>query len=114
MPRLERFEIEIETGDKGTEGPIQFRFNGHTLNFEEPTGGTAAQATFPGPFEPRSFAHSLVLLGPESGEWALERVRVQFYCSGTDPYSVCYGAAELNERNALDLWQDPPLESFEV
>ena len=114
MPRLDRFEIEIETGEKGNAGPVQFRLNGHTLGFYGSEGGAESLGVFTGYFEPRSFAHNLVLLGPEGGSWDLTRVQVRFFCMGNEPYTVRYGAVQLNDQNALDLWQDPPLETFEV
>jgi len=114
MPRLNTFKVTIETGDQGTPGPVLFNFNNHTLPFENVKGGTAAGQTFEGEFEVNSFAHSLTLVGPEQGEWRLEKITVDYKCESLEPYAVTFDALTLDAANQVNIWQDPPLPSFAV
>lgn len=114
MPRLNTFKVTVETGDQGTPGPVQFCFNNHTLPFANVKGGTAAGETFEGDFEVNSFPHSLTLVGPEKGEWKLNKITVDYNCENLPPYSVTFDALTLDETNQANIWQDPPLPSFEV
>lgn len=114
MPRLNTFKVTIETGEQGTPGPVQFSFNNHTLPFANVQGGTAAGETFEGDFEVNSFAHSLTLVGPEQGEWQLNKITVDYHCENLPPYSVTFDTLALDATNQVNIWQDPPLPSFEV
>ncbi len=114
MPRLNTFKVTIETGDRGTSGPVQFSFNNHTLPFANVQGGTKAGETFEGDFEVNSFPHSLTLVGPEQGEWQLNKITVDYNCENLPPYSVTFDALALDATNQVNIWQDPPLPSFEV
>jgi hypothetical protein len=114
MPKLNNFKVKIETGDQGTPGPVQFCINSHTLPFENPTGETGAGCVFEGGFEVNSFAHSLTLVGPEEGQWHIKKVQVDFNCESVEPYSVTYVDVTLDDSSQLDIWQDPPLPTFDV
>ena len=114
MPKLNNFKVKIETGDQGTSGPVQFSINSHTLPFDNPTGATGAGGVFEGGFEVNSFAHSLALVGPEEGQWHIKKVQVDFNCESVEPYSVTYGEVTLDDGSQLDIWQDPPLPTFDV
>lgn len=114
MPKLNNFKVKIETGDQGTQGPVQFNINNHTLPFENPTGETGAGGVFEGGFNVNSFAHSLTLVGPEEGQWHIKRVQVDFDCESVKPYSVTFGEVTLDDASQLDIWQDPPLPTFDV
>ncbi len=114
MPKLNRFKLEIQTGDTGTEGPVQFTINNHKLPLEETEGGVGPQETFSGGFEIRSFAHSLTLVGPEKGEWEIEKMKVDFECEHTDPYSVTFGPVKLDETTEVNIWRDPPQPVWDV
>ena len=114
MPRLNKFRVKIETGDKGTDEPIRFNFNNHLLPLEDIVGGTQPGEFFEGGFEVRSVPHSMALVGPDKGEWSLKKVIVDFECENTPPYSVEFPELELNDTTELDIWKDPPLPTFDV
>lgn len=114
MPRLNTFKVEVETGERGTPGPVKFSINSHSLPFENTEGGTAAGEKFTGQFAVNSFAHSLTLVGPEEDKWDIRKIKVEFDCEGGKPYAVNFGAITLDETNQVNIWQDPPLPAFEV
>jgi len=114
MPKLNRFKIEIETGETGTDAPVHFTINNHKLPLEETQGGVGPSETFSGGFEIRSFAHSLTLVGPESGHWDIRKMKVDYDCENTPPYSVVFGAVTLDDTTEVNIWQDPPLPIWDV
>jgi len=114
MPKLNRFKVEIETGDAGMEGPVSFCINSHKVPFQDCSGSTASGQTFEGGFEVRSFAHSLTLVGPEKGNWEIKRVKVDFEPDAIAPYSVTLGEVVLDETTELNIWKDPPQPTFDV
>lgn len=114
MPKLTKFKIKIETGNKGMEEPARFSFNSHILPLEELTGGTNPGETLEGGYSVNSMAHSMALVGPENGTWSIQKIKVDFECENTPPYSVEYSAVELDESIELDIWKDPPLSTFDV
>ena len=70
MPKLNRFNIEIETGETGTDLPVHFTINNHKMPLEDTRGGVGPAENFSGGFEIGSFAHSLTLVGPVIVEFA--------------------------------------------
>ena len=114
MPKINSFKVKIETGDTGTPGPVQFSINNHTLPLDNPTGETGTGGVFEGGFEVNSFAHSLTLVGPEEGQWNIKKIQVDFDCENMAPYTVTYGEVTLDDSNQVNLWQDPPLPTFDV
>lgn len=114
MPKLNKFQIHIETGEMGTEGPVHFSINNHKVPFEDTKGGVGPGETFDGSFEIRSFAHSLTLVGPEQGNWKIKKVRMDYDCENTEPYSVTLGEVELDSTTELNIWQEPPLLTWDV
>ena len=94
--------------------PVTFEFNSHELPFENASGGTGPQEVFEGDFAPNSFAHSVVLVGPNDGEWAIDGFTVDYEVVGDDPYSVSFGAVTLDSGTSVNIWQDPPLKTFDV
>lgn len=114
MPKLNQFQVRIETGEKGIDEPVRFNINSHQLPFENVTGGAGPGEVFEGGFEVNSFAHSLSLVGPEKGEWELRKVKVDYKCEGAAPYSVEFHGVRLDETTELDIWKDPPLAAFDV
>jgi len=114
MPKLNKFKVRVETGDMGLEEPVRFSFNSHRLALENLSGGTRPGEVFEGGYEVNSFAHSMTLVGPDKGEWSLRKITVDFECENTPPYSVEFSAVKLDEISELDIWQDPPLPTFDV
>ncbi len=114
MPKLNTFKVKIETGSTGIGEPVRFSINGHTLPFEETKGSTAAGEVFEGEFDINSFAHSLTLVGPDAGEWHINKISVDFDCESTEPYTANFGAVVLNPTNQVNIWQDPPIPAFDV
>ncbi len=114
MPKLNLFKLKVETGDVGLAEPVHFTINGHKLPFDDFKGGTGAGETFEGEFEIRSFAHSLTLVGPESGSWKIRKIHVDYDCENTQPYSATFGEVALDETTEVNIWQDPPLPTWDV
>ncbi len=116
MPKLSQFKLEVKTGTKpGPESP-QFSINGFPLEFEETEGSTEAGATLTAIGSPNSFPHSLVLIGPEhgAGDWEIEFVQATYECDNMEPYVVRMGATTLDDNANLNIWQEPPLPTFDV
>ena len=114
MPRLNRFKITIHTGNPGAEGPVHFSINNHQLPLENPQGGVGPGETFEGGFEVNSFAHSLTLIGPRQGQWHIKNFQVDYWCENTPPYTVRFGEVTLDETTEVNIWQDPPLPTYDV
>ncbi|MBK7973691.1 MAG: helicase [Deltaproteobacteria bacterium] len=114
MPRVNSFEVEITTGAQGMPGPVKFDFNGHTMEFQQPEGGTAAGEKFRGVFPARSFAHSVALVGPPEGKWKIDELRITYHCDNSEPYAVTFTDFELDDSVALDIWRPAPLPTFDV
>lgn len=114
MPRLEVFEIEITTGERGREEPPQYLINGFPLAFEHLDGSTQPGATLKAKGDPQSFPHSLHLSGPERGTWDIEGATITYYLDGEEPYTIRLGAVSLDEASDLNIWYERPLPTFEV
>ncbi|CAI2718121.1 helicase [Nitrospina watsonii] len=114
MPKLNRFQIRIETGKTGTQQPVYFTINNHKVPFEECKGDVGPGQTFESGFDVSSFAHSMTLVGPEAGTWDIDKIKVDFDCEGTQPYSATFGHVELDEATEVNIWQDPPLPTWDV
>ena len=114
MPKLNTFKVKIETGSTGIGEPVRFAINSHTLPFENTKGGTGAGEVFEGEYDINSFAHSLTLVGPDEGEWHIDKITVDLLCESTEPYSINYGAVVLTPTNQVNIWQDPPIPAFNV
>ncbi len=114
MPKLNSFKVKIKTGDAGMDEPVNFSINNHVVPFENVKGGTGPGETFESDFEVNSFAHSLTLVGPKKGAWKIREMEVGFNAEHTEPYSVRFGEVTLDETNQVNIWQDPPLPTFDV
>lgn len=114
MPRVLTFKVKIETGKQGLNEKVHFNFNNHKLPFENAKGSTEPGENFEGSFDVNSFAHSLTLVGPEKGNWEIEKITVDYDCEGEKPYQVNLGAITLDETTEVNLWQDPPVPAFDV
>jgi hypothetical protein len=114
MARIDRLEIRIQTGSQGSDSEVKFQFNGHTLPFDNPSGGTGAGEVFEGAFDLMSVAHAVALNGPESGEWAIDKIAVTYHPSMGDPWDLCWGPVLLDATNAVNLWAEAPTPTFDV
>jgi hypothetical protein len=114
MPRLETFELAIETGERGmTESP-KFSINGFPLDFDRMEGGVGSGETIEALGSPGSFPHSLTLGGPREGAWDIAAIRVTYHPAGEAPYTVRLGAVTLDAESDLDIWHDRPAETLDV
>jgi hypothetical protein len=108
MPRLESFTLKLKTGAQGLPATPKYAINGFPLDFDEIKGGTAPgdEAELTG--NPQSFPHSLVLIGPEEGEWDIEGMTITYNCAGSQPYNVRLGAITLQDDTDLNIWHQRP------
>lgn len=114
MPKVNSFRVRIETGEIGTADTVHFNFNNHKLPFENVTGGTGPGEVFEGGFDVNSFAHSMTVVGPERGQWHIKSLTVEIDSESVPPYSVRFGEVTLDETNELNIWQEPPMSTFDV
>lgn len=115
MPRLNTFKLKIKTGERGFTGQApEFKMNGHRMPLGNFEGSAAPGGECSGGFQPYSFAHSLTLVGPTSGEWDIERIDVSYEVANEPPYSAIFGKVTLDPDTELNLWQEPPLPTFDV
>lgn len=114
MPRLETFDIEIRTGDRGRGDAPGFFINGFPCDFEKAEGGCSTGQVFKATGAPMSFAHTLRLAGPKSGEWDVKETRITFHPSGEESWSVRFGAVTLDAKSDMNIWQDRPAPTFDV
>lgn len=107
MPRLDTLELTIKTGARGLSHVPTYAINGHTVEFEEAKGGVGPLETIEVSHSPQSFAHSLMLIGPDEGYWDIEQIDATFHVAGK-PYAVRLGAVTLDSETKLNLWYDRP------
>jgi len=114
MPKVNTFKVKVLTGPQSMSEPVHFNFNNHNMPFKNVKGSTEAGETFEGSFEVNSFAHSLTLIGPQSGKWGIEKITVEYDCENEKPYTVQFGGVNLDEATEVNIWQDPPVLAFDV
>lgn len=111
MQKIDTVKLVIATGDVGTDTPVRMKFNGHEVALNVDRGSTAPGSEFEGHFDVHSVAHSVFLLGPESGTWEVTRLVVSF--GGPEPTKNEYGPLTLAAGGQLDIWTKP-VETFDV
>ena len=109
---LQSFTLVLKTGERGNPDVPRYAINGFPLDFDETSGGCGPGEVFQATGTPQSFPHSLLLVGPRSGEWDIEEASVTLWTEGDKPYTVRLGAVTLDERSDLNLWYDPPLPTY--
>lgn len=114
MPRLDTFQLKLNTGDEGPGGIPKYTINGFPLEFDEQSGGAGPGETLDVVAHPQSFPHTLVLSGPESGNWEILGGEIIYRCDGEDPYTVQLGAVTLDDHADLNLWYTRPPKVFDV
>lgn len=114
MPRLETLELQIKTGAQGGGTTPQYSINGFTLEFDEVEGGVGPGETLTAKAAPQSYPHSLLLIGPEEGQWEIEGITATYYCAGDEPYVVRFGSVTLDDRSDLNIWHERPPRTIDV
>lgn len=114
MPRLNTFDVSIKTGERGPGAAPKWIINGFVVDFDECKGGTGPGEVFEGVGNPGSFPHTLLIRGPENGDWDIEEVKVTYYAQGEEPYSVRLGPVSLNSESDLNIWYERPQPVFDV
>ena len=114
MAKIEKIGIEIQTGEKGTDTPVAFLFNGHKLSFETLAGETGAGTRYEGEFEVGSFGHSVVLSGPDAGEWSIDDLRVTYKMEDAEAYCLRFAPLVLDASSDLNIFRPRPRPTFEV
>ena len=114
MARLQSFDLTIQTGDQGLDGPPKYSINGFQLDFDESQGGCGPGETFHGVGNPDSFPHTLLLHGPKEGVWRIEGVTVTYRLLGEEPYTLRFGPVELDGSSDLNLKHERALPTIDV
>lgn len=114
MPRLDTFKLSLRTGDSGPGAVPKYTINGFPLEFDEFEGGTGPGETLQAVAHPQSFPHTLILSGPEEGNWDIEGGEITYHCDGDDPYTLTLGAVSLDDHADLNLWYAKPPKVFDV
>ena len=114
MPRLDTFQLTLHTGEAGPGTPPKYTINGFPLDFDEYEGGTGPGETLQAVAHPQSFPHTLILSGPEEGNWEIEGAEITYHCDGDAPYSLTLGAVTLDDHADLNLWYAKPPKVFDV
>lgn len=114
MPRLETFELQIKTGAQAGGDTPQYSINGFTLEFDEVDGSAAPGETLTVKAAPQSYPHSLLLMGPEEGEWNIEGITATYYCAGDEPYVMRLGPITLDDHSDLNIWYERPPKTIDV
>ncbi len=108
MPRLERIELKITTGERGPNRTPRYEINGFSLDFDEIEGGNGPGEILELAGEPQSFPHSLALVGPAEGHWDITGAEITYQVMGGDPYVVRLGPITLDDESNLNIWHDRP------
>lgn len=114
MPRLNTFDVVVKTGGHGPGVQPKWSINGFVVGFDQFKGGTGPGEIFAGTGNPGSFPHTLLLCGPENGDWDIEEVKVTYYPQGEEPYSVRLGPVRLDSESDLNIWYERPQPVFDV
>lgn len=114
MPKLNSFELIIRTGEKPLESTPTFIINGFPLDFEQVEGSTGVGDTLRATGSPESFPHTLLLHGPEEGEWEITEIRATYFTQGEEPYHIRFGRVLLDDKSDLNIWAERPLPTFDV
>ena len=114
MPRLETFELQIQTGDQGLPETPKYSINGFTLDSDEAEGGVCPGESLHVKAAPQSYPHSLVLIGPEAGAWSIDSITATYYCSGEEPYVLRLGPVTLDDHSDLSIWYERPPRTIDV
>ena len=114
MPRLQNFEVKIETGDQAMAAAPSFVINGFTLPFDSVEGGVGTGETFVATGRPDSFPHSLHLTGPDESPWDIASLSITYFPYGEEPYSLRFAPLTLDSESDLDIWQTRPEPVFDV
>ena len=114
MPRLDTFQLVLQTGESGPGAVPKYSINGFPLEFDDYEGGTGPGETLQAVAHPQSFPHTLILSGPEDGSWDIVGAEITYHCDGDEPYSLTLGEVVLGDHDDLNLWYAKPPEVFDV
>ncbi len=114
MPKLITFTLKIRTGEHGLDHSPQYAINGFGLGFDEVKGGTGPGEAAELTGNPESFPHSLLLAGPERGQWDIADIEVTYHCAGEPAYSVRLGKVTLDDHSDLNIWYARPERVIDV
>lgn len=112
--RIEFFTVAVTTGKEGRPDVPTYKINGFEQPLTDIEGGCGPGETLKAKGEPRSFAHSLLLSGPEEGAWDVASFTVTYHLSSGEPYTVRFGSAVVESDADLNIHEEPPLPVFDV
>ena len=111
--KILRLELELKTGERGRSDLPQLEFNGHSIALSGVKGGCASAETLVGFIRPGSVAHTIRLVGPETGAWDIESMRVD-YEGETGSWTVEFAPFSLDDESSADIFELPPLPTWDV
>jgi len=47
-------------------------------------------------------------------KWQIKNITIDYQCESTPPYTVKFGEVLLDDATEVNIWQDPPLPTFDV
>ncbi len=113
MGRLESIALVVSTGEQGHSGPVVVEFNGFRFECLDSAGRAASGERFSAKLPLRSVAHSLRLVGPETGCWDLASLELTVD-PGLEPYTVAFEPFSLAAGEVADLLVERPTPYFDV
>lgn len=114
MPRLDTFHLKIHTGNAGLPGAPKYAINGFPLEFDKVQGSAGPGEVLELTGHPQSFPHSLLLSGPEEGQWEIAGVEATYHCANETPYTLRLGPVTLDTHSDLNLWYPRPPKVIDV
>ncbi len=111
--KLAQMVLHLKTGERGRSDVPDLEFNGHLLPLRDVEGSCGSGESLQGMIRPGSVAHTVRLVGPETGTWDIESLRID-YEGDTGSWTVEFEPFDLDDSSSADIFRLPPLPTWEV
>ena len=111
--KIMRLSLELKTGAQGRPDLPQIEFNGHLISLSGVSGGSESEQTLVGYIRPGSVAHTIRLVGPTNGSWDIDALQIA-YEGETGNWTVEFSSFSLDDETSADIFELPPLPTWEV
>ena len=108
MARLRTFVLRLTFGENAPHAMPEYLINGFDVTFDEVTGEIGPGKTVTATAPPESYPHTLVLRGPDTGQWDILEGAVTYWYEDEEPWTCPLGAVILREREDLQLLYAKP------